>query len=320
MDEETAYFLGLLVGGGTINENNIVIDFPFQQWPNTDPRIALDWFQQSVQQLCPMIERLLNTRASPNTNMVHLAPGQTPRFSIDIAPVPQILYGLLRQWGLPTIGTLRKSASIATLMSGIDDRAKKKFISGFADVVGSCRTSHRNRSTNTTIISFEIFGENWKLPLELCQTLHSLGVPVDQILWHHPNMHAGSSPHAYWKKGHKVRVRACDFARINYTLDCKRRGLEQLLDEERITRGGTLNYGTLCPNRSYRVNGRKCSHEDENSTDLPPQVRGHFIHYTHICQAMGCPHAPSSWLRRTVPRYPPAEPSGVVLTEEDEDA
>jgi hypothetical protein len=297
MQTDTAYFFGILIGGGKLSNTGISIEFPYKLWPHEDFRISPQWFNDSVTKIIPLIKNFLNTNAVPR-----YVDANTPRFSIEIDSTPQILYEMLRNYGIRPIGELRRDASIEKLVKDMDVECKKSFISGFADVVGSCRASHRNHTIEATIISFEVVGDNWKLPYELCQTFHDIGIPVDQILWNHPNMHAGKTPTAYWKKGHKIRVKAGDFSKIGYGLECKRNGLNHLLTLEKEARG-YISEGRMCPNRDYRINGRKVYHLDEKSDDLPDKVKGHFIHYTDICRALGCPHAPSYWLDEKYSKY-----------------
>ena len=297
MNSEMAYLFGLIIGGGTITSDSISIEFPYKRWPHEDFEISPTWFNDSMKSIVPAIKRMFNADAIPR-----YVPGDTPRFYINITEIPEILYEMLRLYDIKPVGELRRHVSIKKLVLDMDEQCKREFVSGLADVIGSCRASHRHRSSASTIISFEIIGENWDLPFELCQLLHELGVPVDQILWHHPNMHAGSNPTAYWKKGHKVRVKAGDFASIGYGLECKRKGLARLLEIEKEYRG-SISHGSLCPDRIYRINRRKVVHLDEHSEDLPEKVRGHFIHYTHICDALGCPYAPKEWLSEMVKKY-----------------
>ncbi|MEM2145993.1 MAG: hypothetical protein QW279_11575 [Candidatus Jordarchaeaceae archaeon] len=294
-----AYFLGLLIGGGTITDDKISIEFPYKDWAHEDFRISPEWFNDSVNKIIPLIKNLLNSNGTPRCVTDH-----TPRYYIDISPIPQLLYEVLKEYQIPHFGQLRRKASIKRIIERMDTDCQKKFISGLADVIGSCRSTHRHRTLESTMISFEIIGNNWNLPYELCQTLHNLEVPVDQILWNHPNMHAGKNPDAYWKKGHKVRVRAGDFEKIGYGLECKRIGLKKLLELEEEKRG-YISKGKLCPNRHYRINRVKVVHSDEESSELPEKVRKHFVHYTQICFALGCPHAPKSWLEQEIPRYMP---------------
>jgi hypothetical protein len=299
MNDELAYLFGLIIGGGTLTPGGIDIEFPYKQWLRRDLQITPLLYTSAIQNVTPLIHSELGAWAIPRC-----IPGRTPRFHIEVTNVPNIFFELLRTYGIRPIGELRKHASIETMLSHMNTGNKRRFISGLADVIGSVSVSHRHRSLHSTIVSFEFLGDNWNLPFEVCQTLHELKVPVDQILWHHPNMHAGTSRTAEWRKGFKVRVKAGDFSRVGFGFDCKIRGLRRLLNIERRHRGH-ISHNRLCPNQRYRIKGIKLRHQDENSDELPCRVRGHAIHYTHICAALGCPHAPRAWLRRMVPQYTP---------------
>jgi hypothetical protein len=299
IDSDFAYFLGLLIGGGEFNPNSITIEFPYKRWAHEDFRISPEWFNDSVSKIAPLVQNLINATAKPR-----FVTDYTPRYYIEITPIPQLLSQTLQTYGIRAVGKLREHASLASLAPALDADCGRRFIQGLADVIGSCRASHRHRSLASTIISFEILGVNWNLPMQLCHLLYSLKVPVDQILYNHPNMHAGSDPTAYWKKGHKVRVKAGDFRTVGYGLECKRIGLEALLKKEQQNRG-TISVGELCPrpHRGYKLGPPKVNHVDENSTELPSQVRGHFIHFTDICRAQGCPYAPRRWLDEQYRRH-----------------
>jgi len=299
MNTELAYLLGLLIGGGVFGRSDITIDFPYEKWPHEDVEIAPQWFNDSITNIAPMINRVLNAQATPN-----YVKGTTPRFYIHITNIPHVTYDTLRAYGINPVGELRRCTSLQGLLPHMDQACKRAFVSGLADVIGSVRASHRHRSLASTIVSFEIMHENWSLPYELCQLLYELNVPVDQILWSHPNIQSGkNSTYRAWRKGHKVRVKAGDFATIGFGLECKRRGLEDLIHIEERNRG-CVSHNSLCPNQKYScAQCNKVAHVDEDATDLPPEVRGHFIHYTHICSVLGCPHAPANWLSRMIQKY-----------------
>lgn len=292
IDPDFAYFLGLLIGGGDFSTNSITIDFPYKGWTFEDFTIPPQWFNDSITKIAPLVENQINAKATPRFVTNH-----TPRYYIEITPIPQILIQTLQTYGIRPIGKLREHASIETLALAMDANSKKRFIQGLADVIGSCRASHRHRTLSSAIVSFEILQSNWKLPMQLCHLFYSLNVPVDQIEYGHPNIQSGKNPTANWKKGHKVRVKVGDFIQVGYGLECKRSGLENLRRKEQQHRG-KISKGELCPrpNRRYNLAPHKVNHVDENSLDLPQQVRGHFIHFTDICRALGCPYAPKEWL------------------------
>lgn len=73
---------------------------------------------------------------------------------------------------------------------------------------------------------------------------------------------------------------------MRYALRAKAAGASKLAKRQKI------NEQVSCENRVCRAN-TTCIHIDIKSTELPLEVRGKlFLHYHHICAAMGCPHAP----------------------------
>ncbi len=186
----------------------------------------------------------------------------------------------------------------------MDEECRKRFLQGIADVIGSCEPTHRNRSDATPIVSFEVKAKNYDLTMEICHLMYSLGIATDQILWNHPNQHAGKNANTKsWKKGNKVRVRSTDFAKVGFSLECKKIGLEKLLKIGDENRKGPPRQKGLCPVRRYSINGMKVHHPDESSEYLPKALRRHFIHYTDICEALGCPYAPHEWLNEKRAKY-----------------
>lgn len=107
MNKDMAYFLGLLIGGGNLANNQISIEFPYKGWAHEDYRISPTWFNESVSKIVPLINQLLNSTATPR-----YVSNETPRFYIDISPVPTILYDTLNHYGINPIGELRRHASI----------------------------------------------------------------------------------------------------------------------------------------------------------------------------------------------------------------
>lgn len=303
MNPDLAYFIGMLIGGGAIAPNrSFVIEYPYKKWIN-DIGVSFATYQQAVTQLRPLVEDLVGVTIVPNLRQT----GTYPTMLLQSqGRAPSIFIDLLESYGLPSQGRLRDNANLSIVIlvqyMGANMLAKQQFIRGLADVIGSCQESQRAFTGVTPIISFEL--RNWHLPMEVCHLLHEQGIAVDQILWEHPNIQSGKDPTYDWRnKGFKLRVRATDFAQIGYRMTAKQNALNALLQ------GVPLRRREFCedPNRKFgfRVRDVKVRHQDENSSDLPPAVRGHFIHFTHICAALGCPYAPLNRLRQAIQNYNP---------------
>lgn len=299
MNEDLARVLGMIVGGGHITPmgTEIIIKFPYKAWIN---KLGIEEspHKDAVEQLIPLITRSLGVR----TVKPGIIPGKIPVFTLAIEEVAPAHLSWLGTLGLPTRGELRESATVATLITHMNEREKRQFLRGLADLVASVRVSHRRFPLGPRTVSFEL--KNWKLPFEICSLLmHPMGIPVDQILWEHPNMHAGKNRDYRWQnKGFKVRLLADDFAEgIGFGMVAKQRGLQDLLGEVEA------RHRPLCadPSRRWGFKALKIRHKDENSPDLPEECRGHFIHYSHICAVLGCPYAPLEWLRERIATYNP---------------
>lgn len=291
--------MGLLVGGGKIDNNTCRIEFPFKSWSGY--KITAEMYKDSIERISPIVEKQIGAGIIPKSEI-----GKRPyQFSLVFKCVPQLFFEDLDDLGIPKSGDIRANIqSINRIIQAMKpDETKKSFLRGLADVIGSCRLSHRHRTDRSTIVSFELL-RNYNLTFELCQMLHDLNIPVNQILWNHPNMHSGKKPsYKYWRKGNKLRIRSGDFESIGYNLQCKREGLHELLETE-MRMSGSISHDNLCPERRYSCGQcRKAIHEDEHAEDIPPKIRGHKIHYTDICESLGCPHAPSEWLAKQRLKY-----------------
>lgn len=294
-----AYILGLFTGGGRIQNNTCTIEFPFKNWSGY--KITTEMYKDSIERISPLVEDQIGAKVIPKSQ-IDRKPYQ---FLLLFKNIPQLFFETLTDLNIPRSGDIRACIhSIDQIIKAMeDDRTKKCFLQGLADIVGSCRPSHRHRTEGSTIVSFELL-RNYNLTFELCQLLHNLNVPVNQILWNHPNIHSGKQPnYKYWRKGNKLRIRSGDFKKIGYNLQSKREGLHALLEIE-MEISGVISHDTLCPNRRYSCSQcKKVTHDDEYAEDLPLAVRGHKIHYTDICESLGCPHAPSKWLTQQRLKY-----------------
>jgi hypothetical protein len=301
MDPDHAYILGCLIAGGRIGEKRVSIKFPFKKWGKIteDPQRAANIFRSIVQHVQPKLKELyeLDSYPVPEPEWQIVCEGDLTKLSKDL-----VRYGIKPQ------GILREHASIRNIVSMMDLVCKRDFIAAIADVIGSVRLSHRRFDMGHTIVSFEILGENFRLVMELCHLLRELGCPVDQILWEHPNMHCGYDPwdDEWINKGNKLRVLTWDFVRsASFAFGSKvvaaERNLEierQILKEQvesRLQKREIRN--EFCPRKRIQIKGIKTAHRHEFHERLIPEVRGHFIHFTHICASIGCPYAPRNQLK-----------------------
>ena len=297
MDPDLAYTLGILIAGGRIGEDRINVKFPFKRWGkiSTDPARAADILKSMVRHIQPKLKQLYELDAYPVTE---------PEWQIICQGTSAKLEKDLLRYDIRPLGILREHASIRKLTSKMDFLCKREFVVALADVIGSVEPSHRRFDMRHTIVSFEILGENFNLVMELCHLLRNLGCPADQILWEHSNMHCGyDSWDSEWiNKGNKLRVLTWDYVlNASFSFGSKVAAAETNIEIEKQIEGRMRRpevRNAFCPNKRFQVKGMKTVHIHEYHNRLDPKVQGHFIHYTHICAAMGCPYAPKHILRK----------------------
>lgn len=292
---EKSYLYGIIIGGGKIVHNILVIKFPFRQWGNyiDNPQKAGEISNDLINFLRPKFRAVYNMD-----------------FSFEIKQREWTLYfneynlieNDLRSYGITMIKKLTDYTDISNLSIQMTDMEKAYFIAGLSDVIGSVNPQHRRFSDDYQIISFEIPGFNYKLIRDLCCILHDLELPTDQILWNHPNMHSGQNPiYKSWKKGNKIRVLTKEFIdNLTFGFRSKtktaKNNVDTFADDEIII-------SNPCPDKfkdQFRLK-EKSIHFDEGSNKLPNNIRGsHYIHMGHICCAMECPYAPYNLFRETI--------------------
>lgn len=138
--------------------------------------------------------------------------------------------------------------------------------------------------------------DDWKLPIQVCRLLQvHLGVPVQHILWGHPNLRDPNRRGKQWAKEHRIRVYAEDFLPVGFHFRFKQEILEEMARWNK--REGGAPSRACNPLARHRIKIKK-KHKEEASKNLPDELRGkHFNAYFHICRALGCKQGePSSQL------------------------
>ena len=99
-----------------------------------------------------------------------------------------------------------------------------EYIRGFADA--SATPSHSDYvqygsgSPKFHRIVLQVTHDNWTLPIQICRLLQTnLEVPVQHILWGHPNLRdpKGRGKKQQWAKEHRIRIYAQDFLRVGFS-------------------------------------------------------------------------------------------------------
>lgn len=287
-----AYLLGLLVGGGKVDTNTFVIDLPFKKW-GMDPKrmniIATD--------ILTNIRQRFNT--TYNFDVTYEIGNSrwliTPIAGADISP----LIKDLQELSLPIGGFLLSTVDLSIAKTKLTGISVESFLSGIFDTRASLTLSHRRFTDDAPVVSVEIPGStrNFKFVVQLCSWLTDLGSITDQILYNHPNQHAASDPeYKGWKKGFKIRFLVKSFlAQHSFALQAKS------IDVTTIEKKQKKEEQIPCYLRKLRKPSPISVHSDQNSSELPIEVRNKiFFHYHHFCAVLNCPHAPKDEIEKLI--------------------
>lgn len=287
-----AYLIGLLVGGGKIDKDVFVIDLPFKKWGMEPTRMSI-----IATDILTKICQYFNTTYSFNVTY------EIGNNKWLIKPMPNSNIDELKKdldfLQLPSSGFLLAKADLSFAKKELKGVSIESFLSGIFDARASLTLSHRRFTDDAPVVSIEIPGstKNFKFVVQLCSWLTDLGSTTDQILYNHPNQHAASDPdYKGWKKGFKIRFLVRSFlAQHSFALQSKS------IDITMIEKHQKREEQIPCYLRKLRKPSPVTVHSDQNSSDLPIEVRNKiFFHYHHFCAVIGCPHAPVEEIKKIV--------------------
>jgi hypothetical protein len=287
-----AYILGLLVGGGKVDENTFVIDLPFKKW-GMEPKRMNIIASDILTKICQYFN------SSYNFNVTYeIGNGKWLIMPIDNSDISS-LKNDLEYLGLPIGGFLLSTADLSTAKTKLTGVTIASFLSGIFDTRASLTLSHRRFTDDAPVVSIEIPGStrNFKLVVQLCSWLTDLGSITDQILYNHPNQHSASDPdYKGWKKGFKIRFLVRSFlTQYSFALQAKS------IDVKTIEKHQKKEEQIPCILRKLRTPSPVSVHSDQNSEELPIEVRNKlFFHYHHFCAVLDCPHAPVEEIQKLV--------------------
>lgn len=292
INTDKAYLFGMLVGGGVFgdSDSSFVIQLPYKAWGEVakNPARAGEIGTSILNVVKPILKGTYGIDCS-----YYISKG---KWIITCDGKFDALKSELSTYGIDAAGELRKNANIDKLVAALtNDSLKRRFLSGMADTIGSLSPSQRRFTKDFAIVSFEFNGFNYNLIYNVCQLLCSLNLYPDQIEWNHPNFQSGDDAYyKSWKKGFKLRVALDDFSSYGKFLFTPK-------TEAMRTEIGKQTKGT---NASVPCNEKEvvlkfgCTHSDENSSDLPADLRGyHFLNPKHVCSFLGCPYAPEATIK-----------------------
>jgi len=286
MNTDKAYILGLIIGGGVWGNTEDIfrIRLPYRQWGSIsrNPQRAGQISQDIMRVVSPTLRAIYGLSVSFEAS--------EREWSILCEGDMTDVRNDLISYGIKPIGDMRQNAGISDVVPAlIDDNLKRRFIAGLADTIGSTNPNHRRFSDEIQILSFEITGFNFSFVCDLCHLLYSVNCIPDQILWNHPNFHAGKNPYyRQWTKGFKLRVQLDQYA--TYGAFAFRSRAESA--QENLGKQHQTHQAVPCPERDISVSPT-CVHPAEHDIRLPDDIRGgHYLHNRHVCAVLGCEHAP----------------------------
>ena len=286
LDADVAYLVGMIVGRGCFQQEGdirrLTIRFPYRlpamtTLPGseldidreTELRLALDDVRRRVNELLEVdidVERLSHevivkavfTKNTMSWRNLRLLCGQAASH---------------REMRVPS--QIREAP----------DDLVREFLRGVADTcaVPSAADYFMQREGRQRVV-LQFPQENWLLPLDVCYLLQvRLGIPVQGILWGHPNIRAPAG--GSWAKEHRLRVFADQFRPVGFNFAYKQRAFEELASWNETRAPGPAR---LCNPRARRVRRRKPRHPDEGDPRLPEALRRHFNAAFKVCLALGC--------------------------------
>lgn len=288
LDADVAYLLGMIAARGEFQEQNgvyhLIIRFPYKSEAPSLP----EGFSLPVSDFKTQYRLALDDAASRLENMVGERiqkeySGNESVFSIRF-------HGRTMSWRnlrqLFDNEWTYESFKIHDVIFEAPKEWKREFVRGFVDVAAVPSTKDyyidgRHR------ISIQIQHNNWMMPIQLCKLVQEgLEVPVQQILWGHPNIRAPGGG-SNWKKEHRMRIFANYFTEIGFSFEWKQTILEELTRINKEEHGGSSE--SLCDPRDRTRSSEKDPHPDEDDADLPDKLRNtHFDSARSICRCLGC--------------------------------
>lgn len=309
IDENKAYVLGLLVGGGTISPTTFHINLPFKSWGtrvNNIPTIANDILIDVRGVFRKAYGLDINFQQGNNRSWTILPVLLSNKQLADIKSD-------LIACGLPSSGSILANADLSTVMTSFSNNVSELFLAGVFDTRGSVEPSQRRFGSDAPTVSLEIPGstENFKFVIQICSWMHRLGTTTDQILFNHPAQQAAHDAYyTGWKKGFKIRFLVSSFLGTHsFVFKSKAHSANQLLRKQ------TIDEQPLCEHRDINTPSPVCIHHDIKCSELPLEVRGRlFYHYLHYCAVLGCPYAPKNKIQQLARQYRSATSVCTLLT------
>lgn len=286
IDGDVAYFLGLLIGRGTISNTEhvrqILIEFSYSSLKAQGASSTFDQetaIRLGIENIRERLIELLGTdiRTIRKENSVDLLAMFTRNtmiwrnillitdgnMSYPYFKIPPILFDpeLPTDW-------------------------KREFVRGYADVAGNIRHSNRYTDGRHRVrLDVLNYRQNWHVPVQLCTLIQEhLEVPIQLITWGHPNMGRDF-------REHQVNIFAKPFLEIGFSFPHKQQILEEFVkwDDQHVKGQKYIP----CPGRRILKQKKDSSPDEYNGDKLDVNLVGnHYDAYWEICKVLGCRREP----------------------------
>lgn len=287
MNTEMAYLLGMILGNGEIQRDNlqtrVTIDIPHKNLYTDDLKDVRVYVKASTVDIRSIVEPLIGH------NLTVTQGKRSTILSFVKSNDEYITREILRFIGG---GRHHSTMRMNPELFSITDDEKKSLLRGIADVTGYIRKSNiAYGQEGAHRVYIEIPG-NWYMVIDIANMLREVDVPVQTIDFGHPNFRDGElkkynqgKPY-FWKKEHQVKIFANEFLPIGFNIKHKQDALEKYSEEllEFIDPAKTHKYYW---EKSIRRQTRPV-HPHENDPYLPEEIRGkHFESWTDLARILG---------------------------------
>jgi hypothetical protein len=292
LDPDVAYLLGLITARGQFyregDVRRLVINFPYRLFTAKPPEGSNLHFDLSTQmRLClDDVRTRINELLEVNVSIV-----SSKRNTQLVAVFTKNTMSWRNLTTLLQNRTSYREFEVPRIIYKVPRDIQLEYARGFADASATPSNSdyeqYGSGAPKVHRIVLQVNHENWLLPIQICRLLQlHLEVPVQHILWGHPNLRDSGNTGKQWKKEHRLRVRAEDFLPVGFLFPFKQQILEAMAEINRRQCHAPSHPCNPMANHKIR---KKAKHKDEKSKSLPKALQGkHFNAYFQICQALGC--------------------------------
>lgn len=287
MNKQMSYLIGMILGNGEIQRNNVnttvTIEIPHKNLKDDAGLEVSVYVKSSLADIRGVIEPLIG-----DSLPISQSPTVT-RISFTKNNEDYTMREILRFIGN---GVHHSNMTMSDELFNMTTDEKKELLRGIADVTGYIRKSNMAYGVQGQHrVYIEIPG-NWQFVIDVSNMLKSLDIPVQTIDFGHPNFRDSNlkkynkgNKH-YWKKEHQIKIWANEFLPIGFNIVHKQRALEKYAHE-------LLEY--MDPNKTHKFYWerqnkvrKKLSHPMENDQSLPAVIRGkHFDSWIQIAEELG---------------------------------